>query len=144
MAFTFTKPDKEYRDQVLNIIGVIYDVILSHFILNSPKQIVTEFEKNKTRINHNDLIEQAIGLIEKNKMNYNFDLFKSEYKYVIKQLYEIIFGDNGQIMDEFVYAKKGKGWCQRYFPPTDNEMYAFIVDQITYHTKIQFYNTIKL
>ena len=140
----FTKPDPLYREQILNIIGLIYDVTLTQFIHKSPKQIVAELESDGKHLNHNEMIEKAILLLERNKLNYNFDLFKCDHTYVVKRLYEIIFGENGQIMDEFIYAKKGKGWCQRYFPPTHDEMLKFIVDQITYHTKIQFYNPIIL
>jgi hypothetical protein len=117
---------------------------LTQFIHKSPKQIVEELESDGKHFNHNEMIEKSILLLERNKLNYNFDLFKCDYTYVVKRLYEIIFGENGEIMDNFIYAKKGKGWCERYFPPSDNDMYTFIVDQITYHTKIQFCNTIKL
>ena len=141
---SFVKPNTEYRDQILNIIGVIYDVTLTKFIHELPQQIVAELETQDKRINHTEMIEQSIMLLEKNKINYNFDLFKCDHSYVVKRLYEIIFGENGEIMDNFIYAKKGKGWCQRYFPPTHDEMLSFVVDQITKHTKIQFYNPIKL
>jgi hypothetical protein len=36
MAFSFSKPNKEYRDAILTLIGVIYDVTLTYFIKMNP------------------------------------------------------------------------------------------------------------
>jgi hypothetical protein len=47
MAFSFSKPNKEYRDAILSLIDVIYDVTLTYFIHKSPKQLVAELKDEK-------------------------------------------------------------------------------------------------
>jgi hypothetical protein len=143
MAFSFSKPNAEYRDAVLTLIGDIYDVMLSYFIKKSPKEIVAELKQDKY-FDHTILIDQTIEQVKKNPHKHNLAVFSGQLDDIIKQLYYCIFGEKGTQIDEFIYLKKGKGWCQRYFPPTDNEMYKFIVDSVTIETKRQYKNPIKL
>ena len=143
MAFSFTKPTKEYRDAVLTVIGAIYDVTLDYFIKKSPKEIVTELKEDKY-FDNAELIHQIIERIKRNPHNYNMSVFTESPINTVTQLYYCIFGPKGEYLNEFIYLKRGKGWCQRYFPPTDNEMYKFIVDSVTIETKRQYINPIKL
>ena len=143
MAFTFSKPNKDYRDAVLIMMDVIYDVVLHHFIHKSPKQIVAELNEDKY-LDHNELIAKMVEIVNKNKSIYPVSMFFENPTNVITQLYYCIFGQNGDKLNAFIYLKRGKGWCERYFPPSDNEMYTFIVDSVTIETKRQFTNPIKL
>ena len=143
MTFTFAKLDKEYRNDILNAIGIIYDVVFQYFINTSAKQFVDELKQDKY-FNHDELIQMCVDILKKKQQQHAIRNFHVEPEEVIARLYDCIFGLKGQAMTDFIYSKKGKGWCERYFPPTDNEMYTFIVDKITYETKIQFYNPIKL
>jgi hypothetical protein len=143
MAFTFSTLNKEYRNAVLTMMDVIYDVVLTYFIHKSPKQIVAELNQDKY-FDHNELIAKMVDIVNKNKINYPLSMFSETPTHVITQLYYCIFGQNGDNLNAFIYLKKGKGWCERYFPPSDHEMYTFIVDSITSETKRQFNNPIKL
>lgn len=141
MSFTFAHLNKEYRNDILNVIGIIYDVVFDYFIQNSAKQFVLNQDKY---IDHQELIDLCIDILKKKQDQHTIRRFDHEPEEVITRLYDCIFGLKGQVMTDFIYAKKGKGWCERYFPPTDHEMLTFIVDKITNETKIQFYNPIKL
>jgi len=143
MSFSFSKPNKEYRDAILSLIDVIYDVTLTYFIHKSPKQLVEEL-KDEKYFDHKMLIDKCIEIINKYPVKYNLSNFKKPLPDIISELYYCIFGQDAQDLNNFIYLKKGKGWCERYFPPSDNEMYTFIVDQITRETKHQFLNPIKL
>jgi len=143
MAFTFSKPNKEYRDAIINVIDVIYGVTLDYFIHKSPKQIVAEL-KDEKYFDHKMLIYKSIEIINKYPVKYNLSIFEKPLPDIITQLYYCIFGQDAQDLNNFIYLKKGKGWCERYFPPSDNEMYTFVVDHITIETKRQFLNPIKL
>ena len=156
MSFTFTVLDKEHRNNILKVIDIIYDVVLNYFIHKTPKQLVQELMKEELikeelmkedapeLFNHNELIQLCVTILKSKQSQYQISKFDHAPEEVIRQLYNCIFGENGQHMNEFIYAKKGKGWCQRYFPPSNAEMYKFIVDKITHETKIQFYNPIKV
>ena len=143
MAFTFSKPNKEYRDALMGIIGVIYGVTLDYFIKNSPKMIVTQLNEDKY-FDHTILIEEILQIINRNKVHYQVSMFSESIENVVTKLYYCIFGENAYDLSAFIYLKKGKGWCERFFPPSDNEMYKFIVDKITNETKRQYTNPIKL
>jgi hypothetical protein len=143
MTFTFAKLDKEYRNDILNVIGIIYDVVLHYFIQNSAKQFVDKLNQS-IYFNHDELIQMCVDILKKKQEQKQIRHFHLDPEEVITKLYYCIFGEKGQQINDFIYAKKGKGWCERYFPPTDHEMYTFIVDKITHETKIQFYNPIKV
>jgi len=143
MTFTFAKLDKEYRNDILNAIGIIYDVVFQYFINTSVKKLVDDLKQDKY-IDHQELIDQCVDILKKKQEQKQIRQFHVEPEEVITKLYYCIFGEKGQQINDFIYAKKGKGWCERYFPPTDHEMYTFIVDKITHETKIQFYNPIKV
>ena len=143
MSFTFQTVNKEYRNNILNVIGIIYDVVLDYFIQNSAKQFVDKLNQS-IYFNHDELIQKCIPILKSKQDQHNICKFHVEPEEVITRLYDCIFGLKGQDMSDFIYAKRGKGWCERYFPPTDHEMHTFIVDKITHETKKQFYNPIKL
>jgi hypothetical protein len=143
MAFSFSKPTAEYRDAVLTVIDDIYDITLSYFIKKSPKEIVAELNQDKY-FDHTILIEQIIEQVKRNQQKHNLSVFSESLIHIITKLYYCIFGDNADQMNSFIYLKKGKGWCERYFPPSDSDMYKFIVERITTETKRQYTNPIKL
>ena len=140
MAFTFSKVDKDYRNNILKLIEIVYEIVLKYFIDNSPKNLLESFLKDAQPINHQDMIDASVKLLYKKLSKYDLEKFKNTPEHIITQLYYKFFGHEGTHMDEFVFSKKGKGWCERYFPPSDTEMITFIIDTITQETKIQFYN----
>ena len=143
MAFSFSKPNAEYRDAILTVIDDIYDVTLTYFIKKSPKEIVAELSQDKY-FDHTILIDQIIEQVKKNRYKHNLAVFSESLANIITKLYYCIFGENAEQMTSFIYLKKGKGWCQRYFPPPDSDMYRFIVERVTTETKNQYKNSIKL
>jgi len=123
----------DYFVTIMKLFDIIYGETLDYFIQHSPKDLVKH-----QNINHNGIKTQCVGKINKHFSIHTLALFKHSPTEIVNQLYSLIFGENGKWLDDFVYQTKGKGWCKRNFPPSDNEMYSFVVQCVTDETKQQF------
>ena len=122
----------DYFISLMRMFDIIYGEMLHYFIQHSPKDLV------KTGIKHDEIKLYCAFQIHKQFTPYVLSLYKHTPQEIVDILYSTIFGENGKLLDDFVFQTKGNGWCKRVFPPTDNEMYTFIVDCVTEETKTQF------
>ena len=117
----------DYFLALMNVFDIIYDEVFIYFMHHSPKTLVA----TNVKIDHASIKEKCIQRVK-------YSPFSRPIPEVITILYATLFGENGKYLDEYVYQTKGHGWCKRIFPPTDNEMYSFIVQRVTVETKNQY------
>ena len=120
----------DYFFALMKLFDIVYDETLSYFIKNSPKSLVTK----KQQIDHDGIKEKCIHQANK---HFIISPFKHSMPEIITIIYTTMF-ENGKLLDTYVYQTKGQGWCKRVFPPTDNEMYSYIVLCVTKETKQQY------
>jgi hypothetical protein len=124
----------EYFITLMQAFDIIYGEVFNYFIHHSPRDLV----KTNTKIDHMYIKSCCEIQLHKKFTPYISSLYTHTPTEIIDILYSTIFGENGKLLDDFVYQTKGHGWCKRVFPPTDNEMYTFVVHCVTEETKNQF------
>jgi hypothetical protein len=124
----------DYFISLMKLIDIIYDEVLTYFINNSPKKLV----QLQQQIDHLYIQDKCINKINRQFTTHTLSLYSHTINEIISILYNTIFGENGKLLDDYVYQLKGQGWCKRVFPPTDNEMYFYIVNCVTTETKKQY------
>ena len=123
----------DYFISLMKVVDILYTEMLGYFICHSPKDLV----KHHQSVNHDSIKANCVEKLNQFSPH-TLALFKHSTPEIVNQLYSLIFGENGKALDDFVYQTKGHGWCKRVFPPSDNEMYAFVVNRVTDETKQQF------
>ena len=127
----------DYFFALMKLFDIVYDETLTYFIQTSPKMLVSM----KQQIDHDGIKEKCIHRISK---HFIIHPFVHSIPDIVIILYNTLFGENGKHLDEYVYQTKGKGWCKRIIPPTDNEMYSYIVQCVTNETEKQYKKMIVL
>ena len=117
----------DYFLALMTVVDIIYDEVVTYFIHHSPKSLVA----SNVKIDHVTIKEKCIQRIK-------YSPFSRPIPEVVAILYATLFGENGCHLDTYVYQTKGHGWCKRVFPPTDSEMYTYIVERVTTETKQQY------
>jgi hypothetical protein len=119
----------------MKLFDIVYDETLSYFIKTSPKTLVTSTQQ----IDHDGIKEKCIHQANKHFTHHSVaQLFKHSMPEIVTIIYTTLFGENGKLLDTYVYQTKGQGWCKRVFPPTNNEMLNYIVLCVTKETKQQY------
>ena len=127
----------DYFFALMKLFDIVYDETLNYFIKNSPKSLVSK----KQQIDHDGIKEKCI--YQANRHFTHLYLFKHSMPEIVTIIYTTLF-ENGKLLDDYVYQTKGQGWCKRVFPPTDDEMYYYIVKCVTEETNKQYNKMIVL
>jgi hypothetical protein len=129
----------DYFISLMKVFDILYTEMLGYFICHSPKDLV----KHHQFVNHDSIKTRCIEKLTQFSPH-TLVLFKHSPTEIVNKIYSLMFGENGKLVDDFVYQTKGHGWCKRVFPPSDNEMYAFVVQCVTDETKQQYKQMIVL
>jgi hypothetical protein len=121
----------DYFFALMKLFDIVYDEVLTYFIHTSPKILVT----TSRQIDHDGIKERCIHQTNK---HFIISPFTHSISELVTIVYNTFFGENGKLLDDYVYQTKGQGWCKRVFPPTDNEMQSYIVQCVTEETQKQY------
>jgi hypothetical protein len=116
-----------YRKALSSVEKLIYQVTLEYFIFNIPEQIV----KTKQEIDHDQIKNNCLKLFSKQIHKEELAQFSNTPTKIIEIIYENMFGKHGILLDNYLFKVVGKGQFKRIIPPSNNEMYRYIVKCVT-------------
>lgn len=116
-----------YRKALSNVENLVYISTLEYFIFNLPN----EFVKQNKKIEHDQIKQECLKLFHKQIHEEELAQFSKEPEQIIEIIYENMFGINGILLDEYLFKVVGKGQFKRIIPPSNNEMYKYIVKCVT-------------
>ena len=84
---------------------------------------------NNKQIEHDKIKEECLNKILKS--DYELNVFSKQPNIVVDVIYNKMFGENGIELDNYLFKIVGKGQFKRIIPPSNNEMYFFVINCIS-------------
>jgi hypothetical protein len=112
-----------YRKALSSVEKLVYNSTLEYFIFNPPNNLV----KQNKKIDHEQIKQECFKLFHKQIHQDELAQFSKEPAQIIEIVYENMFGKNGILLDNYLFKEVGKGHFKRILPPSNNEMYRYIV-----------------
>lgn len=115
--------DEKYKQTLSCVEKCMTEVIMNYFIFNISIVL------NNKEIEHTKIKKEC--LIKILKGDYNLSVFSKEPKLVVDIIYNKMFGENGILLDNYLFKIVGKGSFKRIIPPSNNEIYYFVINCIS-------------
>jgi len=115
--------DEKYKQTLSCVEKCMTEVIMNYFIFNISIVL------NNKEIEHTKIKKEC--LIKILKGDYNLSVFSKEPKLVVDIIYNKMFGENGILLDNYLFKIVCKGAFKRIISPSNNEIYYFVINCIS-------------